>query len=404
MSYLILAIATGILFVLDMNLKEVCILSRKVKLKEKIGNTFIVMIFWPFALSTIYDLWFNFIVYISCLFAGTTFRRNIMNDKSVVQIRHLVNNSKGEVSFKKLATMTMGCVEEIVTEDERKGDTFVTIYGLNEDDKPISQIVPKGVTFCNTTTLDFLRELKNNGLVGLRRVEAEKEIKFDFNDDKIDSFNLIFPEEVFCYIFDKINTVYVTKATDLDTDTDNIDSPSVLEFKDQLYNEIHINATSILFMIDYTQHEAYALDYDMTEIMNCEFSSEDPENSFTRVRVGETILKYTYNSIGYLEKIDVERTDEDNEYGYYLKIVEEDENNRKREHVTVTYMVPFLKDTGGVFIYSKDCRIYRTDNIYIERDKVLEWETSYRVLSDKEEYDLNDAFTKTLENSTYITD
>ena len=327
-----------------------------------------------------------------------------MNDKSVVQIRHLVNNSKGEVSFKKLATMTMGCVEEIVTEDERKGDTFVTIYGLNEDDKPISQIVPKGVTFCNTTTLDFLRELKNNGLVGLRRVEAEKEIKFDFNDDKIDSFNLIFPEEVFCYIFDKINTVYVTKATDLDTDTDNIDSPSVLEFKDQLYNEIHINATSILFMIDYTQHEAYALDYDMTEIMNCEFSSEDPENSFTRVRVGETILKYTYNSIGYLEKIDVERTDEDNEYGYYLKIVEEDENNRKREHVTVTYMVPFLKDTGGVFIYSKDCRIYRTDNIYIERDKVLEWETSYRVLSDKEEYDLNDAFTKTLENSTYITD
>ena len=59
---------------------------------------------------------------------------------------------------------------------------------------------------------------------------------------------------------------------------------------------------------------------------------------------------------------------------------------------------------SNVFVYSKDCRIYRTDTIYLERDKVLEWETSYRVLTDTEEADLNDAFAKTLENSSYIVD
>jgi hypothetical protein len=175
-----------------------------------------------------------------------------------------------------------------------------------------------------------------------------------------------------------------------------------MEFKDQLYNEIHINDNSILFMIDYTQKESYAMDHNMNEIMNCEFSGNDPENSFTRVKIGDTILKYTYNPIGYLEKIDVESSNEDNEYTYYLKIVESDEKNHKRESITVTYVVPFLKDTGNVYVYSEDCRIYRTDNIYLERNKIIEWETFYRVLTDKEESDLNDAFIKTVENSSYI--
>lgn len=402
-SYILLGFSAGILFIIAINLKEVCILTQSSKLKEKVKGILAVIFFWPYALPAIYDLWFNFGVYISCVFAGTTFRRNIMNDKNLVQIRHLVNNTKGEVSFKKLATKSMGCVEELVTEEERKGDTYVSIYGLEEDnDKPISQIVPKGVTFCNTTTLDFLRELKNNGLVGLRRVEPEKEIRFDFNDDKIDNFSLVFPEEVFCYIFNKINTVYVTKAMELDTESEGIDNPSLMEFKDQLYNEIHINDNSILFMIDYTQKESYAMDHNMNEIMNCEFSGNDPENSFTRVKIGDTILKYTYNPIGYLEKIDIESSNEDNEYTYYLKIVESDEKNHKRESITVTYVVPFLKDTGNVYVYSEDCRIYRTDNIYLERNKIIEWETFYRVLTDKEESDLNDAFIKTVENSSYI--
>lgn len=402
-SYLLLGIATGILFVAAVNLKEVCILTKPTKFREKFTNTISVIFLWPFALSTIYELWYNFAMYVSCVFAGTTFRRRIMNDKKLVQIRQLVKNSKGEVAFKKLATTSMGCVEELITGETNKGDTFITIYGL--DEKPISQIVPKGITFCSTTTLDFLRELKNNGLVGLRRVKADNEIKFDFNDDNISTFSLVFPEEVFCYIFDKINTVYVTKAMELDPDmSESLDNPSLLEFKDQLYNEIHINSYSQLFMIDYTNHEAYALDHEMSEIMNCEYEGNDPEDKFTRVRIGDTVLKYVYNSIGYLDHIDKDKTNEDDTYGYFLKIVEEDETNKKREHITVTYMVPYLKDTGNVFVYSEDCRIYRTDNIIIDRGKIYDWEINYRILSDKEEADLNDAFAKTLENSSYIVD
>ena len=404
MTYLLLGISTGILFVAAMNLKQVCILSPHMKLKEKIKDTIIVILLWPFAVATMYDLWYNLGIYISCVFAGTTFRRNIMNDKNVVQIRHYVNNTKGELCFKKLATIDMGCVEELIIGEEHKGDTFVSIYGLSDDTKPISQIVPKGVSFCSITTLDFLKQLKKNGLVGLQRVEPDQEIKFDFDDSKIDSFNLAFPEEVFCYVFDDIHAIYVTKAMDLNAESEELDSSSLMEFKDQLYNEVRITSDNTIFMIDYTQHEAYAIDSEKKEIMNCEFEGNDPEDRFTRVRVGDTILKYIYNSIGYLERIDIEKTNEDNDYGYYLKILEEDEKNHKREHVTVTYMVPFLKDTAGVFVYSKDCRIYRTDNVYIERGRVTEWETSYRVLSDQEESDLNDAFAKTLENSLYITE
>lgn len=398
LAYLLLGISAGILFIAAINLKEICILAPTVKLKEKLYGAIGVIFVWPVALFTMYELWYNFCMYLSCLFAGSTFRGKLMNDKNVVQLRHIVMNSKGEVSFKKLATVSMGCVEELIVGDEHNGDTFVTIYGLEE--KPKSQIVPHGVSFCSSTTLDFLKELKENGLMGLQRVEAEKEIKFDFNDTKLENFNMVFPEDVFCYVFEDINTVYVTKATEIDDDS--VSDSNLMEFKDQLYNEVHINSNSILFMIDYSNHEAYALDHEMNEIMNCEYEGNDPEDHFTRVRVGDTILKYVYNSIGYLDRIDIDKTDEDNDYGYYLKIDERDETNRKREHITITYMVPYLKDTGNVFVYSKDCRIYRTDTIYLERDKVLEWETSYRILTDVEEADLNDAFSKTLENSNYI--
>ena len=62
----------------------------------------------------------------------------------------------------------------------------------------------------------------------------------------------------------------------------------------------------MLFMVDYTNHEAYALDSNRNEIMNCEFEGYDCEDRFTRVRIGETILKYVYNN-GYLDHIDIEK-------------------------------------------------------------------------------------------------
>ena len=325
-----------------------------------------------------------------------------MSNKDIVQIKHLVQDKNGVVSFKKLATSNMGCVEELITDGEHKGKTFVTVYGLQ--DKPSSQIVPAGISFCSTTTLDFLREIKNNGLVGLKRIEPDKEIRFDFNETSIKSFNLVFPEEVFCYIFEDINAVYVTKAIDLDLDDNKVqpNDTSLMNLKDQLCNEIHINNEQILFMIDYSNKEAYALTKDLKEIMNCEFEGNDPEDKFKRVRLGDTILRYEYNPIGYLDKIVIESNEDDNEYGYFLKIDEYDEKYKRREHVTVTYVVPYIKDTGTVLVYSENCRLYRTDNIYIERGKVLEWQIEYRILSDEEEADINDAFFKTLENSEFI--
>ena len=398
-AYILLGIATGIIFVLDINLKEICVLSPVTKFKDKIIGTITVIVFWPYALYRVYDLWYNLLIYMSCLLAGSTFRRNIMTDKSVIQLKEIVNDNKGNTVFKKIATTNMGCIEELITdEEEHNGDTYVTIYGLG--DEPSSQIVPPGISFCNATTLDFLKELKANGLVGLQRVEAEQEIKFEFDNTAIKSFNLVFPESVFCYIFDNINAVYVTQATE--TDDDKISDSNLMEFQSQLCNEVHVNSYNILFMIDYTNHEAYALNSDLEEIMNCEYEGNDPEDRFTRVKVGDTILRYIYSPTGYLDRIDVEKTDEDNTFGYYLKIVERDEVHKRREHVTVTYMVPYIKDTGNVLVYSTDCRLYRTDNIYLEKGKITEWQIDYRILSDKEEDDLNDAFTKTVENSVYI--
>ena len=406
-AYLVLGLSAGLLFAVTISLKEICVLSPVTKIKDKILGVITVIFFWPFAITRIYDLWYNFCIFISCLFSGSTFRRNIMNNKNVSQLRYLVNTSKGELSFKKLATTNMGCIEESILSGEQKGNTFVTIYGLEE--KPISQIVPTGISFCSTTTLDFLKELKTNGLVGLKRVGAEKEIKFDFSTESkpLKEFSLVFPEEVFCYIFQDISTVYVTKAMELDEEkTDSIENPSLMEFKNQLLHEVHINQDNILFMVDYNNHEAYALDSETNEIMNCEYEGNDPEDHFTRVRIGEDILKYQYNELGYLDKISVERSTKSPKYGYYLKVDEVDDTSirKKSQHLTITYVVPYLKDTGNVFVYSEDRRIYRTDDIYLEKDKILEWNIEYRVLSDEEEEELNDAFAKTLKNGDIITD
>jgi len=396
-SYLVLGFSTSLLFLVAINLKEICILGTVSKFRTKFIEAVLLLILWPFALDLIYELWYNFCMYLSCLFAGETFRRNVMSDKNLIQIRHIVCDNKGEVAFKKLATNTMACIEELIIDGEDKGKTFVTIFGLEE--KPKSQIVPNEVSFASITTLEFLKELKENGLVGLRRVEAEKEIKFDFENTKIESFNLVFPEEVFCYTFEDISTVYVTKAIAEDNE-DNISDLNLMQFKDQLYNEVKINSNNMLFMVDYTNHEAYALDSNRNEIMNCEFEGYDCESKFTRVRIGETILKYVYNN-GYLDHIDIEKTNNENNFGYYLKVDELDKK-RNNQHITVTYAVPYLRDIGNVYIYSENCRIYRTDNIYIDKGKVVELETDYRILSDEEEIDLNDAFSKTLENSSYI--
>jgi hypothetical protein len=321
-----------------------------------------------------------------------------MSDDRVIRFSHIVYDNNNNLLYRKFATEIAGCVEETITEDgDNKGNLYCTIHGI--DKEPLCQIIPPDISFCNTTILEFIYTMRNNGIPGIQRVKEYGDIKLQFEDNnELEDITLVIPQEVILFSFTSLGSVYIIKASDIgESNQLVINDKELFNIEKQMIHEVHTNDKFDILMIDYDNNEAYALDKDRNEIMNCEFNIKDHNFYFTKVKIGDIVLNYEYDDLDTV--INVEAINNKSEYGYFIRIDESDDINiTKLKHITVTYPVPFVIDIGNVYIYSDNCRIYRTDDINIDNGKIVEMKSDYRLFNDEEEQELHRAFSLAADN------
>ena len=396
--YITTGIACGILYLITLYLKERNILTKQIPIKDRIIFFILIIIQWPTGITNLYELFYNFLLFFYNFVIGNTFRGDLMSDDRVIRFSHIVYDNNNNLLYRKFATEIAGCVEETITEDgDNKGNLYCTIHGI--DKEAISQIIPPDISFCSTTILEFIYTMRNNGIPGIQRVKEYGDIKLQFEDNnELEDITLVIPQEVLLFSFTSLGSVYIIKAPDFGiSDRYTIDGEEIFNIEKQMIHEIHTNDKFDLLMIDYDNNEAYVLDKDRNEIMNCEFNIKDHNFYFTKVKIGDIVLNYKYDDLDTV--INVEAINNKSEYGYFIRIDESDDINiTKLKHVTVTYPVPFVIDIGNVYIYSDNCRIYRTDDINIDNGKIVEMKSDYRLFNDEEEKELHRAFSLAADN------
>ena len=258
----------------------------------------------------------------------------------------------------------------------------VDIIGIS--DQELSNSAPIDIDFDNPITLEFTKFIKENGLAGLENIPANVEKEFIIGENGT-NISLVFEEDVLACNFSEMNSLYIFKPIE--------ETEKGIKLQNKFINEFHYDKeNNILLIIDYSNNESYAIQGKDDQLFSCKFTGIDPEDNYEKVKYGDTILNYHYNSSNELDSISCNQSEDVN----YLRI--DDIDGRNNTVSTITYPVPFVRSLGKIHVTHNDYKIYCTESITKYNDVIESRVKEYRVFTNKEEEDLKIAFKRTVQN------
>lgn len=386
-SYLTLGIIVGCIFIITLNLKVRVILSQYSTIRNKFAYFFIVSLLWPVCVYKLMSILESQFSYIGSLLKGRGINSKLMKKDKICKIKTIYYQD-GVEKLRELSTEEVYTSQEILYQkdpnDENKLQLVKKVDIIGISDQELSNSAPIDIDFDNPITLEFTKFIKENGLAGLENIPANVEKEFIIGENGT-NISLVFEEDVLACNFSEMNSLYIFKPIE--------ETEKGIKLQNKFINEFHYDKeNNILLIIDYSNNESYAIQGKDDQLFSCKFTGIDPEDNYEKVKYGDTILNYHYNSSNELDSISCNQSEDVN----YLRI--DDIDGRNNTVSTITYPVPFVRSLGKIHVTHNDYKIYCTESITKYNDVIESRVKEYRVFTNKEEEDLKIAFKRTVLN------